>query len=173
MNDYCILGFHTIPRDTIDIAAMLVSQTKEIIRILLLRVHQHGRHDSRWKPATEFYWLVQKLFTLNNTDYSAQNYQSSSCQRWPKGLPGNQIFGKTKRLLSKEINNRQPRGGLSNTHHLTRVDIAKVGPCQVVKHLEKIHHQRFCEKISSVGKSVALAWIVLIALRSNKKIFFQ
>ena len=24
---------------------MLVSQTKEIIKILLLRVHQHGRHD--------------------------------------------------------------------------------------------------------------------------------
>ena len=36
---------------TIDIAAMLVSQTKEIIKILLLEVHQHGRHDVRWKPA--------------------------------------------------------------------------------------------------------------------------
>ena len=32
---------------TIDIVAMLVSQTKEIIKILLLRVHQHGRHDVR------------------------------------------------------------------------------------------------------------------------------
>ena len=30
---------------TIDIAAMLVSQTKETTKILLLRVHQHGRHD--------------------------------------------------------------------------------------------------------------------------------
>ena len=32
---------------TIDIAAILVSQTKEIIKILLLRVLQHGRHDVR------------------------------------------------------------------------------------------------------------------------------
>ena len=31
-------------------------------------------------------------------------------------------------------------GGLSNTHHLTPADIAKVGPCQVVKHLEKRNH---------------------------------
>ena len=30
---------------------MLVSQTKEIIKILLLRVHQHGRNDVWWKPA--------------------------------------------------------------------------------------------------------------------------
>ena len=36
---------------TIDIAAMLVSQTKEIIKFLLLRVHYHGCHDVRWKPA--------------------------------------------------------------------------------------------------------------------------
>ena len=32
---------------TIDIAAMLMPQTKEITKILLLRVHQHGRHDVR------------------------------------------------------------------------------------------------------------------------------
>ena len=32
---------------TIDIAAMLVSQTKEIIKIVLLRVHQYGRRDVR------------------------------------------------------------------------------------------------------------------------------
>ena len=32
---------------TMDIAAMLVTQTKEIIKILLLRVHQHDRHDVR------------------------------------------------------------------------------------------------------------------------------
>ena len=32
---------------TTDIAAMLVSQTKEIIKLLLLRIHQHGRHDVR------------------------------------------------------------------------------------------------------------------------------
>ena len=32
---------------TIFIAAMLVSQKKEIIKILLLRVLQHGRHDVR------------------------------------------------------------------------------------------------------------------------------
>ena len=32
---------------TIVIAAMLESQTKEIIKILLLRVLQHGRHDVR------------------------------------------------------------------------------------------------------------------------------
>ena len=38
---------------TIDIAAILVSQSKEIIIILLLRVHQHGRHDVRWKPAID------------------------------------------------------------------------------------------------------------------------
>ena len=30
-----------------DVAAMLVSQTKEIIKSLLLRVHQQGRHDVR------------------------------------------------------------------------------------------------------------------------------
>ena len=44
-----ILGFHSTQetQKTIDIAAMLVFQTKEIIKILLLRVHQHGRHDVR------------------------------------------------------------------------------------------------------------------------------
>ena len=36
---------------TIDTASMLVSQRKEIIKILLLILHQHGRHDVRWKPA--------------------------------------------------------------------------------------------------------------------------
>ena len=36
---------------TIVIAAMLEPQTKEIIKILLLRVLQHGRHDVRWNPA--------------------------------------------------------------------------------------------------------------------------
>ena len=36
---------------TIGLAAMLESQTKEIIKILLLRVLQHGRHDVRWNPA--------------------------------------------------------------------------------------------------------------------------
>ena len=30
---------------TIDIEAMLVSQTKEITQIVLLRVHQHGHHE--------------------------------------------------------------------------------------------------------------------------------
>ena len=30
---------------------MLVSPTNERIKILLSRVHQHGRHDIRWKPA--------------------------------------------------------------------------------------------------------------------------
>ena len=35
----------------IDIAAILVSQTKEIIKILLLSILQHGRHNVRWKPA--------------------------------------------------------------------------------------------------------------------------
>ena len=45
-----ILDSHTIPRDTKDnrhIVAMLVSQNKEIINILLLRVHQHSCHDIR------------------------------------------------------------------------------------------------------------------------------
>ena len=32
---------------TTDIVAMLVSQAKEIIKTLLLRVRQHGRHDVR------------------------------------------------------------------------------------------------------------------------------
>ena len=36
---------------TIDIAAIFVFQTKEIIKILLLRVRQHGRHDVRLKSA--------------------------------------------------------------------------------------------------------------------------
>ena len=36
---------------TMVIAAMLESQTKEIIKVLLLRLLQHGRHDVRWKPA--------------------------------------------------------------------------------------------------------------------------
>ena len=31
----------------IDIAAMLVFQTKERIKIILLKVHQHGRRDVR------------------------------------------------------------------------------------------------------------------------------
>ena len=46
------LDFHTIPRDAKDnrhIAAMFLSQTKEIIKILLLRVHQCGRHDVKKK----------------------------------------------------------------------------------------------------------------------------
>ena len=36
---------------TIDIEAMLVSQTKEITQIVLLRVHQHGHHEVIWKLA--------------------------------------------------------------------------------------------------------------------------
>ena len=44
-------------------AAILVSQTEEIIKILLLRAYQHGRHDVRLKPA-----IVspcnERLFTL-------------------------------------------------------------------------------------------------------------
>ena len=42
---------------------MLESQTKEIIKILLLRVLQHGRHDVRWKPAT-----VEELSNLYQQD---------------------------------------------------------------------------------------------------------
>ena len=43
---------------------MLVSQTKEIIKIILLRVHQHGRHDVRCKPA---------IGTFSNEDGDANN----------------------------------------------------------------------------------------------------
>mgnify|MGYP001794885986 CR=1 FL=1 len=49
-----IHGFCTIPRDTkvnINIVAKLVSQTKEIIKTLLIRVHQHDRYDNKWKTA--------------------------------------------------------------------------------------------------------------------------
>ena len=48
-NVVVIEHFHTIRETqmTIDIVAMLVSQTKEIIKILLLRVHQHGCYDVR------------------------------------------------------------------------------------------------------------------------------
>ena len=35
------------PKKTIVIAAMLVSQTKEIIKIFLFRAHQHGRYNVR------------------------------------------------------------------------------------------------------------------------------
>ena len=65
-----ILSFHTIPSSahkTIDIAAMMVSQTKEIIKILLLRVHQHGRHDIMWKPAIEWFIndIIYHTFIIN------------------------------------------------------------------------------------------------------------
>ena len=43
---YLVLTQSQETQKTIDIAAMLVSQAKEIIRILLLRVHQHGAMTS-------------------------------------------------------------------------------------------------------------------------------
>ena len=49
-------------QNTVDIAAILVSQTKEMIKILLLRVHQHGRHDVRWKQAIRAIFMWQFLF---------------------------------------------------------------------------------------------------------------
>ena len=49
-------------------AAMLVSQTKEIIKILLLRVHQHGHHDVRWKPAIDINNDNVMIMTMHNDD---------------------------------------------------------------------------------------------------------
>ena len=51
---------------TIGLAAMLESKTKEIIKILLLRVHQHGSHDFRWKSAIGTPW---KGLFLNKLSY--------------------------------------------------------------------------------------------------------
>ena len=52
---------------TTAIVVMLVSQTKEIIKIFLLRVHQHGRHDVMRKSAILDYnyckWFVLLLLT--------------------------------------------------------------------------------------------------------------
>ena len=52
---YTILGFHTIPRDTKDNrhSGHVGVQTRQIIKILFLRVRQHGRHDVRWKHAIQ------------------------------------------------------------------------------------------------------------------------
>ena len=48
---------------------MLVSQTKEIIKILLLRVHQYGRHDVRWKPAiANGMWRYEKVLRREDDD---------------------------------------------------------------------------------------------------------
>ena len=48
---------------TIDIAAMLVSKIKEIIKILLLRVHQHGSSDVRWKRSILlFTWIINNWY---------------------------------------------------------------------------------------------------------------
>ena len=47
---FCLFLVFTQSQETqkiIDIATMLESQTKEIIKIFLLRVLQHGRHDVR------------------------------------------------------------------------------------------------------------------------------
>ena len=64
---------------TIDIAAMLVSWTKEIIKNLLSRVHQHGCHEVRWKPAIRCSWLcnIAKSRRLVNFSSNLQRYVAS------------------------------------------------------------------------------------------------
>ena len=45
---------------------MLESQTKEIIKILLLRVLQHGCHDVRWNPAILQYQIELVFYKITN-----------------------------------------------------------------------------------------------------------
>ena len=66
---------------TIDIAAMLVSQTKEIIKILLLRVHQHGCYDVMRKRfivgGVTSRFLSQVFFNIFNNKMRLRLYKTN------------------------------------------------------------------------------------------------
>ena len=57
-----ILGFHALPWQKTKLC--LVTQTKEMIKILLFKGTQHGCYDVRWKQNRQFQYLNNHFGTI-------------------------------------------------------------------------------------------------------------